>query len=125
MYDIDHNFNSTSDSKISISREEIQHHIKSLSNEKASCPVFFTNEPFIFCGDKIVDELCIFSIRYLDMHMFKVGTCKVLSVFKGKDKSYPTHYRGITITSALSKSFERVILFYIENDFSHIHYNLV
>lgn len=64
-------------------------------------------------------------IRYLDMHMFKVGTCKVLSVFKGKDKSYPTHYRGITITSALSKSFERVILFYIENDFSHIHYNLV
>lgn len=45
--------------KISISREEIQHHIKSLFNEKASCPVFFTNEPFIFCGDKIVDGLCI------------------------------------------------------------------
>lgn len=113
-----------------MSHEEIQHHIYSLSKEKAPCPDFLTNERIIFCGDKIVDELGIlfYSIlRHAHVpQMFKVGTCKVLSEFKGKDKSNPpTNNRGNTITSALSKLFERVILFYIENDFSHIHYNLV
>lgn len=63
--------------------------------------------------------------------MFKVR--KVISVFKGKnkDKSNPTNYKGITLTSALSKLFEKVILSHIKNDLLdrqicfHIHYNLV
>lgn len=82
------NFNSTLDPKISISREEIQHHIKWLSKEKAPCPDIFTNERIISCGDKIVDELWILFNSILrhahDPEMFNVG--KVISVFKGKAK---------------------------------------
>lgn len=120
MHDIDNNLNSTLDSKNSISRKEIQHHIKSLSKGKAPGPDFLTNEQIIFCGNKIVDELCILFnsiLRHAHVpEMFKVG--KVISVFKGKnkDKSNPTNYRGITLTSALSKLFEKVILSHIEND---------
>jgi hypothetical protein len=48
--------------------------------------------------------------------MFKVG--KVISIYKGKnkDKSNPTNYRGITLTSIISKLFEKVILSRTENE---------
>lgn len=78
------------------------------------------NEYIIFCGDKIVDELCIlFNLifRYVYVfEMFKVG--KVILVFKGKnkDKSNFINYRGIILILVFSKLFEKVILFYIEND---------
>lgn len=111
---------------------KFQYHMKKFntilnhySTKKHHVRFFSQTNLLFFVEIKSLMDYVFCIIRYLDMHMFKVGTCKVLSVFKGKDKSYPTHYRGITITSALSKSFERVILFYIENDFSHIHYNLV
>lgn len=46
--------------------------------------------------------------------MFKVD--KIIQLFKGKnkDKINPTNYRGITLTSALSKLFEKVILSYMK-----------
>lgn len=46
--------------------------------------------------------------------MFKVD--KIILLFKGKnkDKINPTNYRGITLTSALGKLFEKVILSYMK-----------
>ena len=47
--------------------------------------------------------------------MFKTG--KIITVYKSKnkDKYNPVNYRGITLTSLLSKLFEKIVLKGIEN----------
>ncbi|XP_048744007.2 uncharacterized protein LOC125657478 [Ostrea edulis] len=103
-----------------LSTEEIRQHITAISKGKAAGPDFLTNEHIIYGGNKLVDHLCILFNHILQCtyvpEMFKVG--KVISIYKGKnkDKCNPTNYRGITLTSAISKLFEKVILSRIENE---------
>ena len=103
-----------------ISTEEIRKHINAISKGKAAGPDFLTNEHIIYGGDKLVDHLCILFNHILQStyvpEIFKVG--KVISIYKckNKDKCNPTNYRGITLTSAISKLFEKIILSRIENE---------
>jgi hypothetical protein len=90
-----------------ISTDEIQQHITALFKGKAAGPDFLTNEHIMYGGNKLVDHLCILFNYILQStcvpEMFKVG--KVISIYKckNKDKSNPTNYRGITLTSTISK----------------------
>lgn len=87
VYAIDNNFNPTFNSKLLLSHEEIQHHIKSLSKGKHLFQISH-KRTYYFCGNKTVDELCILFnsiLRHAHVpEMFNVG--KVISVFKGKAK---------------------------------------
>ena len=104
-----------------ITVQEIENQIKQLSKGKAPGPDFLTNEHLIYSGNTLVENLCllfnaILREKYVP-EIFKVG--KIISIYKGKnkDKCSPTNYRGITLTSIISKLFEKVILLRIENDF--------
>lgn len=112
MHDIDNNFNSTLDSKISISREEIQHHIKSLSMQGiAQSPDFLMNEHIIFCGDKIVDELCfLFNTILRHAHVSEMSMLVKLYHFKGqnKDKSNSTTNRLKHLVNCLRRLLSHI-----------------
>lgn len=81
--------------------QKFQYHLKKLTDKsKNSEPDFLKNEHITFCGDNIVEELCILFnsiLRHTHVsQMFKVG--KVISLFKGKkkDRSNSVNYRGVT-----------------------------
>ena len=104
---------------IPVSTDEIHNHVKNLKKGKAPGPDFLTNEHILYGGNILLSELCelfnsILKSKYVP-EMFKTG--KIITVYKGKnkDKYNPVNYRGITLTSVLSKLFEKIVLKRIEN----------
>ena len=97
-----------------MSTDGIHNHIKNLKKGKASGPDYLTNEHILYGGNILLCELCelfnlILESKYVP-EMFK--TCKIIIVYQGKnkDKYNPVNYRGITLTSVLSKLFEKIVL---------------
>lgn len=74
---------------------------------------FITNEHLKNGGDILASYLCclfneILTTEYTPKN-FRLGM--IISIYKGKNsKSDPRHYRGITLTSCLSKLFEKILL---------------
>ena len=102
-----------------MSTDEIHNHVKNLKKGKAPGPDCLTNEHILYGGNTLLSELCelfnsILKSKYVP-EMFKTG--KIITVYKGKnkDKYNPVNYRGITLTSVLSKLFEKIVLKRIEN----------
>lgn len=106
-----------------ITRNDIMDQVKHLSKGKAPGPDFLTNEHLIHGGNKLIEHLCILFNNILECkyvpEMFRVG--KIISIYKGKnkDKCNPTNYRGITLTSVISKLFEKILLSRVEQSFTH------
>ncbi|KAK3093161.1 hypothetical protein FSP39_012054 [Pinctada imbricata] len=105
--------------KEKITRSEITDVVKNLKLSKSPGPDLITNEHIIYAGlpvasflarlfNAIVDSKCIPSL-------FKSGV--IIPIYKGKnkDKTMPSNYRGITLTSAIGKVFEKVIMNRIQN----------
>lgn len=92
--------------------QKFQYHLKKFTDKsKNSEPDFLTNEHITFCGDNIVEELCILFnsiLRHTHVsQMFKVG--KVISLFKGKKKiEVILSTIEVLPTFALSKLFEKI-----------------
>jgi len=97
---------------------EIQSVIKGLKLKKAPGPDCITNEHIHYSSPLFIKHLtCLFNMMirhcYLPMS-FRVGT--IIPLYKGnnKVKSNPSNYRGITLTSAVGKIFEKILLNRIE-----------
>ena len=94
-----------------MSTDEIHNHVKKLKKGKAPGLDFLTNEHILYGGNILLSELCqlfnsILRSKYVP-EMFKTG--------KNKDKYNPVNNRGITLTSVLSKLFEKIVLKRFEN----------
>jgi hypothetical protein len=97
--------------------QEIQNQIKQLSKGKVPRPDFLTNEDLhVICSGKtLVENMCLFFNAILRENyvpeIFKVGN--IISIYrsKNKDKFNPTNYRGNTLTSLISKLFEKSYTF--------------
>ncbi len=98
--------------------DELLGAIKRLKNGKAPGPDGVVNEHLKCSGRSIINHLVtlyndIVSYEYCPVS-FSIG--KILPIHKGKGKSKddPSNYRGITLTSVLSKLFDRLLLNRIE-----------
>ena len=98
----------------SITVAEVIEVINTVKVKKAPGPDLITNEHMKYAGHLLYKHLThlmnmITSTCYIP-EMMRVGT--IIPIYKGnhKDRCNPANYRGITLTSAIGKVFERVLL---------------
>ena len=93
---------------------EIQSLVRSLSRKKASGPDSLSMEHLINAPKKVFEVLAILFNGILRLHYVPSSfTCSlIIPLFKGggKDPTLPNNYRGISLSSNLSKVFERLLL---------------
>ena len=93
---------------------EIQSLVRSLPRKKASGPDSLSMEHLINAPKKAFEVLAILFNGILRLHYVPSSfTCSlIIPLFKGggKDPTLPNNYRGISLSSNLSKVFERLLL---------------
>lgn len=101
-----------------ITRDEIRYHMSTLKCGKAPGNDYITNEHLLNGGEQILKQLCklfnlIIKTEYLPT-TFRHGI--IIPLYKGnnKDKTVPNSYRAVTLTSAIGKLFEKLLLCRIE-----------
>ena len=102
-----------------ISDANVQNVVNSLKLKKAPGPDLLTNEHLRYGGCCLYGHIAhlfnaMIKLCYIPKSM-RLGT--ILPIYKGgnKDKANPASYRGITLTSTLSKLFEKLLLERIES----------
>ena len=97
-----------------ISTDEVINAVKCLKSKKACGPDKVYNEHLIFGGISLYEQLSsLFSNMYAHGHVpqsLKYGI--IITLHKGgrKSKTDPNCYRAITLSSAILKLFERILL---------------
>ncbi len=92
---------------------EVQGEIKLLKKNKSPGPDYIRNEHIMFAGDSLALHLALLfnNMRKLHYVPYNHRLGMVISIYKGKkSKSDPRNYRGITLTSCISKLFEKLLL---------------
>jgi hypothetical protein len=107
-----------------MSFNEIQGMVKMLHKNKSPGLDGVTNEHIIYGGKHLLDHLLalyrlIIQSEYIP-EPFRSGMIIPIYKGKGKPKSDPNSYRGITLTSSLGKLFEKIILERITAHCKHI-----
>ena len=103
----------------SISTDEVINAVKCLKSKKACGPDKVYNEHLIFGGIPLYEQLSsLFSNMYAHGHVpqsLKYGI--IITLHKGgrKSKTDPNCYRAITLSSAILKLFERILLEKVQN----------
>ena len=112
-----HEKDDVTDRKIEAS--EIKQLIKELKQRKSPGLDLITNEYLIFGGNTPCHYLTLLFNAIIESEIipesFKTGS--VVPIYKGKnkDKTMPSNYRGITLTSAIGKLFEKVLISRIDS----------
>ena len=98
----------------SITEDEIRTQIQTLKTGKSPGQDCISNEHIIYGGEPLIKRMCfmynlILKYEYLPL-TFRHGI--IIPLYKGnnKDKTNPNSYRALTLTSALGKLFEKIIL---------------
>ena len=95
--------------------DEIVSVIKSLKNNKAPGPDCISNEHLKYAGNSFISHIQILFYFIVKYESYRTGCIILLYKQKGKDKTDPRNYKGITLTSSLGKLFEKIILNRIKN----------
>ncbi len=102
----------------SLSVEEVMCSVKRLKMSKSPGPDGLVNEHFKRSGRSLVNHIALLFNAIIEYEYipksFTVGLILPIHKGHGKSKCDPANYRGITMTSALSKLFERLLLNRIE-----------
>ena len=104
---------------VSISVEEVRKSVKCLKTKKACGHDKVYNEHLINGGPALYEQLAVF---YTEMYNYgyipsalKEGIIITLHKGGNKSKTDPNNYRAITLSSAILKLFERILLGKVEN----------
>ena len=101
-----------------IEADEVERAIKKLHRKKAADEYGLVSEHLKTAGSSVFDPLALIFSEILQMkhipEQFKSGILHPIHK-KGKDASFFTNYRGITVTSLIGKVFEHVILEKVES----------
>ena len=94
-----------------ITENEIKHAIKSLKSNKACGPDRITNEMLKFGVHSLLTSLCkVFnSVFTSGLYPSKWSTSYTSTIHKKVPKTDPSNYRGISITSCVSKLYSSIL----------------
>ena len=94
-----------------ITIEEIKKHLKTLKRRKACGKDGILNEMLIFANDKLLDIFSVIFNHILDTENYpEIWNYSLTQlIFKEGDKEDPGNYRGIALTSNLSKLFNAIM----------------
>lgn len=102
------------DDSVSFTPEDIQALVQGLPKKKATGPDSISMEHLIYAPTRLFSTLAsLYNGIIRCRHVPVSFTCSlIIPLFKGggKDPSSPNSYRGISLSSNLSKVFERLVL---------------